>query len=307
MAERSVILSHDGGLDDYLCAMLVLLMPDIDLLGVVVTPADCYIDPAIGGTRKILDLLGSTTVPVAASTVRGLNPFPRALRRTSWQVDNLPILNTKDHLTTPLVPESGQEWLAKTLLAAETPVVFLETGPFSTLAEAIKIEPTIVDKIERILWMGGALNVHGNVSPYVDANIDGSQEWNVYWDPIAAHEIWQTDIPITMCPLDITNNVPLTAEFMARLGRNHHYPLSDLAGQLYALVRHQPYYFWDVLTTCYLGIPEIYQTREWETVLVPTGPSQGRTKVEAGGKLVTAMDQVDVPRLYDYLIDVWAA
>ena len=307
MTGRSVILSHDGGLDDYLCVMLVLLMPDIDLQGVVVTPADCYIDPAVAGSRKIMDLLGNTDVPVTASTVRGLNPFPRALRRTSWQVDNLPILNTKDHISTPLVPESGQEWLAKTLAAAEAPVIFLETGPFTTLAEAIKIEPSIVDNIERILWMGGALNVNGNVNPYVDANVDGSQEWNVYWDPIAAHEIWQTDIPITMCPLDITNNVPLTTEFMARLGRNHHYPLSDLAGQLYALVRHQPYYFWDVLTTCYLCNPEIYQIRDWETVLIPTGPSQGRTKVEAGGKLVTAMDQVDVPRLYDYLIDIWAA
>ena len=93
---------------------------------------------------------------------------------------------------------------------------------------------------------------------------------------------------------------------MARLGRNHRHLLSDLAGQLYALVRHQPYYFWDVLTTCYLAVPEIYTTREWETVLIPTGPSAGRTKVEPGGKRITAMDTVDVPKFYDFLIDIWA-
>ena len=109
-----------------------------------------------------------------------------------------------------------------------------------------------------------------------------------------------------MCPLDITNNVPLTAEFMTRLGRQHAYPLSDLAGQCYSLVRHQPYYFWDVLTTCYLGRPELFTTREWETVLIPTGPSQGRTKVEPGGRPVLAMDTVDTSVFYQYIAQQWA-
>jgi purine nucleosidase len=306
MTKKPLILSHDGGLDDYLCVMLVMQFTNVDLKAVLVTPADCYIEPAVSGTRKIMDLLGNENVPVSASTVRGLNPFPRSYRRTSWQVDNLPILNTREVIQTPLTPEPAQEYLARLLSESTERVIFLETGPLTTLAEAIKIEPSIVEKIEKILWMGGALNVPGNLSPYVDANIDGSQEWNVYWDPIAAYEIWQTDIPVILCPLDITNKTPLTTEFMARLGRNHQYQLSDLAGQLYALVRHQPYYFWDVLTTCYLTVPEIYKTRAWDTIIIPTGPSQGRTKVESGGKMIAAMDSVDVPRFYDFLIDIWA-
>lgn len=306
MPKKTVLFSHDGGLDDYLCVILLLTMEDVETVGMVVTPADCYIDPAVSATRKILDLMGRPDIPVAQSTVRGLNPFPREYRRTSFQVDNLPILNTRDAIQTPLVPESGQEFVVRVLREAKEPVIFLETGPLSTLAAALDIAPDIESKVSEVLWMGGALNADGNVSPYLDANIDGSMEWNVYWDPPAAYRVWQTSIPIVMCPLDITNNVPLTTEFMAQLGRQHHHRLSDLAGQCYALVRHQPYYFWDVLTTIYLARPEIFTTRDWETEIIPDGPSQGRTKVQPGGRRVTALDTVDVEAFYAYILSQWA-
>jgi purine nucleosidase len=306
MSKEAVLFSHDGGLDDYLCILLLSTMENIHLLGVSITPADCYIEPATSATRKILAFTGLDSVPVAASTVRGLNPFPRALRRTSFQVDNLPILNHGRNSIAPLVKESGQEFIVKVLREADEPVTFLETGPLTTLAAALDLAPDIESKIARIVWMGGALNVRGNVSPFVDFNVDGSAEWNAYWDPIAAHQVWQTSIPIVMCPLDITNNVPLTGEFMDRLAQNYHCPYSDFAGQCYALVRSQPYYFWDVLTTAYLARPDLFTTREWQTVIIPTGPSQGRTKVEEGGRTVTALHEVKVADFYDYIIRQWA-
>lgn len=305
MDKIPVLFSHDGGVDDYLCVMLLATMDRIELHGIVVTPADCYIEPAVSATRKILDLLERSEVPVAASTVRGLNPFPRQLRRSSFQLDNLPILNTSPELETPLVDEPGQEWLARVMSQASEPLTFLETGPLTTLASALELAPEIESAVERILWMGGALNVPGNVSPHIDGNIDGTMEWNAYWDPIAAHRIWETDIPLVICPLDITNNVPLTATFMEQLARQHHYPISNLAGQCYALVRHQPYYFWDVLTTSYLARPDLFETKEWETALVSTGPSQGRTKVEEGGRRVTALHAVDVEGFYAYILKQW--
>lgn len=305
MAKTPVLFSHDGGVDDYLCILLLATMEDIDLIGIVVTPADCYLEPAVNASRKILDFMGRSDVPVGASTVRGLNPFPRSFRKSSYQLDNFPILNTKDTMDAPLAEETGQEFVARLLGDAPEPVVFLETGPLTTLAEALKIDPSIESKVDYIPWMGGALNVPGNVSPYIDPATDGSPEWNVFWDPIAAHEIWQTSIAVTMCPLDITNNVPLTTEFQQQLGRQHKYPVSDLAGQCYALVRHQPYYFWDVLTTAYLSRSDLFTVREWETEIIPTGMSQGRTKVVEGGRKVTAMDTVDVDGFYNYILEAW--
>ena len=306
MSKKIVLFDHDGGLDDYLALMLLLTMEHVEIAGIVVTPADCYIDPAVSATRKILDLMEQSHIPVAQSAVRGLNPFPRAFRKTSFQVDHLPILNQQETLAASLAAESGQEFMARVLLEASQPVTLLETGPMTTLAAALDIAPKIESNIERILWMGGALNVPGNISHYFDGNQDGSAEWNVYWDPPAAHQVWQTNIPITLCPLDITNTVKVTSEFVRRLSRQRQYPLSDLAGQCYALVMHQDYFFWDVLTAAYLGRPDLFNLRQEETIIVPTGPSQGRTKIQAGGKKIDVLDSVDVEAFYEYMLAQWA-
>ena len=305
MPKQLVLMDHDGGVDDYLATMLLMTMEHIQPLGVIVTPADCYAQPAVSATRKILDLMGCD-VPVAESTVRGINPFPRLYRRDSLIVDHLPILNQSEEISTQLVSEIGQEFMVRVLLEASEPVTLMVTGPLTTVAAALDIAPEIESKIQQIVWMGGALNVSGNVEKSIEAGQDGSAEWNAYWDPVSVQRVWQTQIAIAMCPLDLTNNVPVTSELVRQLGKQRHYPLSDLAGQCYALVIPQDYYFWDVLATAYLAHPEFYQLREWETAIVTTGASQGRTKVQPGGRRIQAMDQVDTSSFYTYILQQWA-
>ena len=306
MAKQLVLMDHDGGVDDYLATMLLMTMNHVQPLGVVVTPADCYIQPAVGATRKILDLMGCSDIPVAQSTVRGINPFPRLYRRDSFIVNHLPILNESETIRTPLVTETGQEFMVRVLSEAPEPVTLIVTGPLTTVAAALDTAPEIESKIKEMVWMGGALNVLGNVEKSIEAGQDGSAEWNVYWDPISAERVWQTQIEIILCPLDLTNQVPLTSKLVYQLGKQRRYPLSDFAGQCYALVIPQDYYFWDVLATAYLAHPEFYCLREWETVIVTTGHSQGRTKVELGGRKIRAMDKVDKERFYTYILQQWA-
>ncbi|AFY47629.1 Inosine-uridine nucleoside N-ribohydrolase [Nostoc sp. PCC 7524] len=306
MKKQLVLMDHDGGVDDYLATMLLLTMEHIELLGVVVTPADCYIQPAVSATRKIIDLMGFSHIPVAESTVRGINPFPRLYRRDSCIVDHLPILNQNEFIDTPLVNQPGQDFMVEVLREAPVPVTLMVTGPLTTVAVALDQAPDIAAKIEKIVWMGGALNVPGNVEKSLEAGQDGSAEWNVYWDAVSAARVWQTQIEIIMCPLDLTNNVPVTSDLVQKMGRQRHYPISDLAGQCYALVIPQDYYFWDVLATAYLGQPEFYQLREWETEIITTGISQGRTKVVSGGRKILAMDQVDKDAFYAYILQQWA-
>jgi purine nucleosidase len=299
-------MDHDGAVDDYLAALLLLTMDHVEPLGIIVTPADCYIQPAVSITRKMLDLIGRSTVPVAESTVRGINPFPQLYRRDSLVIDCFPILNEQDEIKTPLLPESGQDFMVRVLREAIEPVTLLITGPLTTLAVALDAAPDIEAKIQQLVWMGGALNVRGNVAIDLEPGQDGSAEWNAYWDAEAIDRVWQTQIPIVMCPLDITNNVPVTPGFIRKLAKQRRYPLSDLAGQCYSLVIPQDYYFWDVLATAYLGQPEFFQLREWETAIVTKGRSQGRTKIEAGGRKIQALDSVDVDRFYAYILQQWA-
>lgn len=285
MTKKLVLMDHDGAIDDFLAMMLLLTMTEeIIPLGIVVTPADCYGKAAVSVSRKIIQLMGGTDVPVAESTVRGLNPFPPEFRRDCLIIDNFPLLNERETIETPLASESGQKFIISQLQNAPEPVTLMVTGPLTTVAEAIATQPKLIDRIAEIIWMGGALSVDGNVEKVFALEHDGSAEWNVYWDPIAAKQVWNTPIPITLCPLDLTNTVPVTPQLICQLTKQRQHPLSDLAGMCYALAIPQNYYCWDILATAYLARPEFYHIEEKETDIFTQGVSQGRTFIKAGGK-----------------------
>jgi purine nucleosidase len=304
--KKLVLMDHDGAIDDFLAMMLLLTMEEVQPLGIVVTPADCYPKAAVSVSRKILDLMEKTEIAVAESNVRGINPFPPEFRRDPVIINNFPILNEAETIQTPLASESGQEFIVTQLQNATEPVTLMVTGPLTTVADAIATAPEIIPKIAEIIWMGGALTVPGNVEKVFALEHDGSAEWNVFWDPVAAKYIWDTSIPVTLCPLDITNTVPVTPEFIKKLTKQRKYPLSDLAGMCYALAIPQNYYCWDILATAYLARPQFYRIEERETDIISQGISQGKTILKSGGKKIQVMTEVDRESFYDYLLQQFA-
>lgn len=405
--ERTVLFDHDGGYDDLLSLLMLLAMPHITIAGIVVTPADCFLRPAVSASLKILRFFDRTDIELSEGTLHGVNPFPRAWRQHAYAVDALPILNELKGVETsqqqadrdieagiprpgityrmpPLVPNSfdalkkriqdkiiakldptldlsrtdevrriiqdmfeqslqqenivlsrsewtrlfeaisedilsksanilptpvskpGHEFLARKLREASEPLTVLITGPVSNLAAALVAEPDLATKIEEVIWMGGALQVDGNVRDYEH---DGSTEWNAYWDPPATHQLWQSQAPLTLFSLDATNKVPVRMEFLHRLAQQRRYPLSDLAGQIWAMTvgtipgHEYTYHMWDTLTTGYLGAPEFITLRAAHTEAIPTGPSAGRIKeVTEGGRAIQVADNVDVAGFFNYIL-----
>ncbi|MBI1879359.1 MAG: nucleoside hydrolase [Chloroflexi bacterium] len=303
--KRSVLFDHDGGVDDLLSLMMLLTMPHIELIGVVVTPADCFVGPGTSSSLKFLRFFGRLDIAVSQGALHGVNSFPRAWRAHPYPIDALPILNENEELLPSPVPEPGHEFIARKLREAQGPLTVLITGPVTNLAAALAREPNLAAKIEEVVWMGGALRVDGNVRDYEH---DGSAEWNAYWDPPATRSLWDTPAPITLFPLDATNHVPVTRDFLQRLARQRRYPLSDLAGQCWALTLgtipgyEYVYYMWDTLTTGYLGAPQFITFREVTTEVIAAGPSAGRIKVAESGRLIRAADTVDAEGFLDYVL-----
>jgi purine nucleosidase len=294
---RTVLFDHDGGVDDFLSLMMLLAMPHIKLAGIVVTPADCFLRPAVSATLKILRLMGRSDIAVSQGNLHGVHPFPRAWRTHAYAIEALPILNESAETLSEPVAEPGHEFLAHQLRTTAAPVTVLITGPVSNLAAALSVEPELAANIEEVVWMGGALRVAGNVRDYEH---DGSAEWNAYWDPPAAHKLWQSNVPITLFSLDATNQVPVTKAFLLRLARQRRYPLSDLAGQCWAMTvgvipsYEYIYHMWDTLTTGYLGAPQQITFRQARTERIK--------EVTGGGRLIQVADQVDVEGFLDYLL-----
>lgn len=81
-------------------------------------------------------------------------------------------------------------------------LIYVPTGPMTNIAAALKKAPEIKDEIGKIVLMGGALTIHGNVNAWTEANI--SQ------DPDAANELFRSGAPVTMVGLDVTLQTLLT-------------------------------------------------------------------------------------------------
>ncbi len=305
-AQKIVLMDHDGGVDDLLSLMLLLTMPHISLSGVSVTPADCYLDTAIEATTKLLDMFSGANVPVAAGDRFGINAFPAAWRAQPRIINALPMLLAREPVKTKIVSAPAREFLVEQIARSSTPVTILMTGPASNLAAALETHPDLRANIAEVVWMAGAIDVPGNVRTYAH---DGSAEWNVFWDPIAARKLLEMRLPITLFPLDATNHVPVSLNFLRRLARQRQHRMSNLAGQLWATtvntiphVDYQ-YFMWDTLAAGYLGYSQAFTFRRMELAVIDTGTSAGQTVRAVGsGQWVSVADTVDVPAFYAYIL-----
>jgi purine nucleosidase len=208
--KRTVIFDHDGNPDDIVSLMLVLGMPNIDLIGVSITPADCYIEDAVDLTLKVLSLY-ERSIPVSRGDLESPNPFPDEYRVVTVKANHLPIMLSQEMDHKLIVDIPAHEFLAKKIKESKEKVTVLMTGPCTNLMAAIEIDSSIKDNIEEVVWMGGAVDVSGNVFKF---DHDKSAEWNVYWDAKAAKKMFASGMNITIFSLDATNTVPVDLAFL---------------------------------------------------------------------------------------------
>ena len=300
---HNVYFNHDGNVDDLVSLLLLLQMPDVNLLGVGVTDADGYVVPAVAASRKIIDVFGGTErhTTVARSNSRPVHQFPKQWRLSAFSFNDFPILNERSIINTPLVKQPAHLDLIDKIIQSPEKVTVVMTGPLTDLARALTLRPEIAANINCLYWMGGALNGHGNVA---EPDQDGTMEWNAYWDPQAVQTVWQSDLKIVQVALDSTNQVPLTQELRWRWARQRQYPALDLIGQGYSLVHSfeadSTYYLWDVLTTLVSNYPELVDSRTVKNAVLTEGPGAGRTYIDdEKGRPVTFVTNVDANAFYD--------
>ncbi|MCM3439439.1 nucleoside hydrolase [Metabacillus halosaccharovorans] len=306
--KKKIYFNHDGGVDDLISLFLLLQMDTVKLTGVSVIPADCYLEPAMFASRKIIDRFGNGGLDVAESNSRAKNPFPKDWRMHAFYVDALPILNEAGKVVTPAADIPAHLHIIKTLQETDGKTTLLFTGPLTDLARALDEAPEIEGKIERLVWMGGTFRKEGNVH---EPEHDGTAEWNVFWDPEAAARVWETNIEIDLVALESTNQVPLTLDVRERWARERKNLGVDFLGQCYAMVpplvhfsTNSTYYLWDVLTTAFVGKPDLVKVQTINSIVFTEGPSQGRTVETAEGRPVNVVYDVDRNAFFDYITEL---
>ena len=237
-------------------------------------------------------LAGAGDIPVSCwrdDPVVGENPVP-ADWRTS--LESVAALN---------LPEGGQPveedavaLFTSTVQASAEKVTVLAIGPLTNIAQAFSDTPSLVDNIEMIYVMGGAVDVPG--SDVSDTNT--TAEWNIYCDPIAARMVFESGVPITLVPLDATNDVPLTMDFLNQFEADKQTPEAEFIYTALSnsmdFIQSGGYYFWDPLAAGIMADPGLATMAERDvTVIDLPGPDFGRTQPVGNGpriQVATAPD-----------------
>ncbi|MDM8291460.1 nucleoside hydrolase [Lactobacillus crispatus] len=292
---KQIYFNHDGNIDDLVSYLLLLQAPDIKLLGVGAIDADGYIDPSVEACRKMTDLfnLRGDDLTIARSNSRAVNQFPHEWRMATYSFNYLPMLNESGKIDTQQAKLPAHLDMVEKIKEADEPIALVMTGPLTDLARALDVDPDIEKNIEKLYWMGGSLDGHGNVAM---VNADGSQEWNSFWDPYAVKRVFESNIPIQMVGLESTEELPLNDELRQHWASLRKYPAMDLIGQGYSLIVSIPsaeLYLWDVLTTISALYPEVVETETAKARVITDGLSAGSFVRDPKGREVTLVTKAN--------------
>lgn len=306
---RKVYLNHDGGVDDLVTLFLMLQMKEVEMVGVGVIPADCYLEPAVLASQKIIDKFGhGQQISVAASNSRPQNPFPKDWRMHAFTVDALPILNESGKIDTPVSELPAHLHLVETLKNQTEKIDLVFVGPLTDLARALDVDPSIEEKIQKLYWMGGTFLEKGNVE---EPEHDGTAEWNAFWDPEAVARVWESKIEIDLVALESTNKVPLTPSIRQMWAEQRKDEGIDFLGQAYAIVpplvhfqTNSTYFLWDVLTAATFGKDELVKKDIVYSKVHAYGASQGQTYEDKEGRPVNLVHDVNHDAFFEYITDL---
>lgn len=302
---KPLIHDHDGHVDDLLSCILLWLAEAIELQVVALTNGDCYVDQAFEALLKIATYLDLEGPEIAYCEEEMPSPFPDNWRRESYIINELPIFS-EISLKKPYQQGKGRQSthvVTDCLTHSKRPVTVVCTGPVTTIADVFRSQPDLKKKVEELIIMGGAMNVPGNVE---ENGHDGSAEWNVYADTPAFKGLLDSGVPIKLISLDVTNELPVTPEFLQKLEEQSATSRASLlAAKLWSLVKGFNYYFWDTVTAAAAIKPELFTFKEMKIDVAASGKSRGRTAVSLfGGRKVQVATQVDKRGFEDLLLNV---
>jgi purine nucleosidase/pyrimidine-specific ribonucleoside hydrolase len=215
MVQR-VIIDTDPGIDDALALLFALQSPELEVAAVTTVSGNVSIDDATRNVFTVFSLLPSSKrPPVARGAARPRNKTP-VFAYGFHGKDGLGGLDQyHDASGNPSYPspsiDVGDRDAADEILSqvqdTKVPLTIIALGPLTNIAAAIERDPAIMAKTERIVAMGGAVSVPGNVTP--------AAEFNIYSDPHAANIVFTSGISLTLIGLDITRRVKLSQKVLA--------------------------------------------------------------------------------------------
>ncbi|GLS22245.1 nucleoside hydrolase [Labrys miyagiensis] len=207
--KTKVIVDTDTGVDDAMGCALALRSPELDVVAFTSVFGNVSVELTTENTAYLMEVFGREDIPLAKGAGRGLvgNPNYSPFVHGDDGVGNAGFDKPK---TIKPTRESAAELTIALARAHPGEITYIALGPLTNLALALAIDPELPKYLPRVVWMGGAVYVPGNVTPVAEADA-----WH---DPEGAQMVlqqagWQVD----MVGLDVTDDTILEEKDLKRL------------------------------------------------------------------------------------------
>ncbi|WP_334064328.1 nucleoside hydrolase [Limimaricola cinnabarinus] len=207
MSAQKIIIDTDPGQDDAVAILLALASPELEVLGLTAVAGNVPLDLTQRNARQIVELAGRDTPVFAGCDAPLARPLVTAEHvHGKTGLDGIALPDP----TLPLQESHGVDFIIETLRREPAGTVTLcPLGPLTNIATAFERAPDIVEKVQRIVLMGGGFFEGGNITP--------AAEFNIYVDPEAAKAVFACGRPITVLPLDATHKALTSKAWIAEM------------------------------------------------------------------------------------------
>jgi pyrimidine-specific ribonucleoside hydrolase len=241
-------------------------------------------------TARLMGMLGRADIPVGVGSetpLSGDNAFPDPWRDASdgfWSIELRPVEQVSR-------VAAADDLIIETVHKATQPVVVFISGSHTNLAQALRKDPTLSDKIRDLYVMGGSIYTPGNIESDWPEIQNQVAEWNIWVDPLAASEVFSSGIPIHLVPLDATRQVVWRQADVPTWRAGGIQEGKIAAGLLQLMLDthgRDGMFVWDLVAAVHASHPAICpETTLNLEVLTGPGPEQGQTAVTKDGNPVS--------------------
>ncbi|WP_046655546.1 nucleoside hydrolase [Lysobacter capsici] len=175
-----LLIDTDPGVDDALALLMAFNDTRHQVVGLTIAAGNVGLKHTVANALKLCEVAG-VDVPVFAGTAAPLlHPSPDA-----GYVHGQDGFGDVGYEPAKRQVEAEHAALAILRLSHEHAgkLLLVALGPLTNVALALKLDPTLPQRIARLVVMGGAVTCQGNITP--------AAEFNIYFDPEAAHIVFE--------------------------------------------------------------------------------------------------------------------
>jgi purine nucleosidase len=248
---RRIWIDTDPGFDDLVTLVLASRAEALEITGIGVVAGNAALTQTVHNTLTIADAF-EIEAPIYAGC-------DRALLRNIITAENVLGAGAFGTVGAKL-PEpkrlvsSGHAVLKliETVMQNPNQITLIAIGPLTNIALAMRLEPRLAGLLQEIILMGGSTD---------RGNHTAAAEFNFFADPEAAAIVFLSGAKISMFGLNLTRQVLLTENHLARVRASqtvHAAALADMTAHYLQIRANKIMPLHDPVTIMYLLYPDLF-------------------------------------------------